>query len=60
MQTHLEKWKAILQFIIYLNRIKVLDRMNNICLYNFERSEKDDLMHGFRDSVPVRKMHVCN
>ena len=35
---------AILRFIIYLNRIEVFDRMNNICLYNFERSKTDELI----------------
>ena len=43
LQTQLEKWKTLFRFIIYLNRIKVFDRMNNIC-YNFERSETDELI----------------
>ena len=46
MQTQLEKWKTTLRPIIYLNRIKVFDRMDNIYLYNFEHlfaKGKDEL-----------------
>ena len=32
------KMENYIQPIIYLNGIKVFDRMNNICLYNFEHS----------------------
>ena len=50
MQTQLEKWKTTLRPIIYLNRIKVFDRMDNIYLYNFEHlfaKGKDQLIVYF-------------
>ena len=50
MQTQLEKWKTTLWPIIYLNRIKVFDRMDNIYLYNFEHlfaKGKDQLIVYF-------------
>ena len=51
MQTQLQKWKVILQFIIFLNKINVFQRMNNIYLYcsaNFCKTRCFSFLHVVR------------